>query len=156
MCLIVEHAHTLQKVAALELELALLKNKPKLLSSGTIDINLMSSILLDKLEEMGDDRAELYLADNDCKVFNKQEVMDFLVLDETDKIVYVPETMDCDNFAALLYGKGLPLLWTNKHALQWFVDDADNFLWFVESQSDKIARNLDNWQGWDVRMFLNS
>ena len=127
---------------------------PKLVPAGTIDINLMSSILLDKLEEMGDDKAELYLADNDCKIFLKDSVIDFLVLDETSEIIYVPETMDCDDFAAELYGKGLPLLWTNLHALNWFID-LTNTLWFVESQTNKISRNLEGWQGWDVRMFLN-
>jgi len=61
--------------------------------------------------------------------------------------------MDCDDFAAEVYGKGLPLIWTNKHALNWFIDENAS-LWFVEPQTDKMARNLDNWQGWDVRFFL--
>ena len=114
----------------------------------------MSSILLDKLEEMGDDKAELYLADKNCKVFKKEDVVKFLDLDETDKIVYVAEEQDCDDFASALYAEGLGLVWTTKHALCFFVDET-NILWFVEPQSDKIARDLEDWQGWDCRMFLS-
>jgi len=54
-----------------------------------------------------------------------------------------------------LFGKGIPLLWTNKHALNWFLEYETNILWFVEPQSDKIAKDLENWQGWDVRMFVS-
>ena len=109
----------------------------KLTATATISINQMSSILLDKLEEMKDDKAELYLADSACKVFKRSDVVNFLNLDETDKITYVAEEHDCDDAAAELYGKGVPLLWTNVHALNWFVDE--NYkLWFVEPQTDKI------------------
>jgi len=136
------------------LEAELVKKAPQLVPDGTIDINLMSSILLDKLEEIEDDRAELYLADAKCKVYRKDDMVKWLSLDETDKITYIAEEMDCDDFAAKLYGKGVPLVWTNKHALSWFVDES-NTLWFIESQTDKLAKNLENWQGWDVRFFLS-
>ncbi len=124
---------------------------PQLIPSGTIDINLMSSVLLDKLEEMGDDKAELYLADNACKVYRKDDAVKFLGLDEIDKITYVTEIHDCDDFAAELYGKGIPLIWTNTHAFNWFIDDT-NTLWFIEPQTDTISNNIQNW---DVRFFLS-
>ena len=137
------------------------KEKPKPEPSGTIDINTISSILLDKLEEMGDDRAELYLADMNCKVYKKDDVVQFLALDETDKIPYEPDSPeikklgdDCDGFAAILFGKFAGLVWTNLHALNWFIDE-NNTLWFIEPQTDKLAKNLENWQGWNVRFFLS-
>ena len=123
--------------------------------AGSIGINQMSSIILDKLDEMGDDKVELYLADNICKVYKKEDVVKFLGLSEIDKIPYVAETHDCDDFAAELYGEGIPLVWTNAHALNWFIEYDKNILWFVEPQTDTIARNLENWQGWEVRFFLS-
>jgi hypothetical protein len=128
--------------------------EPELEPTGTIDINLMSSILLDKLEEMGDESAELYLADKQCKVYSKEVVKAFLGLDETDKITYVAEDMDCDDFAAMLFGMGLGLLWTAKHAMNFFISD-DEEVYFVEPQTDKISHVLEDWQGLAVRSFLS-
>jgi len=161
MCLITEHTHALKELKEVKAELAsvksqlvLLGNNPVIPHSGTININEMSSILLDKLDDMDDDRADIYLADVDCKVYKKQLVMALLGLYEVNKLEYVAETMDCDDFAATLYGKGLPLIWTNLHALNWFIDD-NEALWFVEPQTNKISQALENWQGWDVRFFIN-
>ena len=121
---------------------------------GTIPSRLMMSILTAKLAEMGDTNdTPSYLPDKVCKVFKKSNVVEFLSLDETDKIAYIAEEQDCDDFAAELFGKGVPLLWTNKHALNWFVDEVSK-LWFIEPQTDKIAKDLEDWQGWDVRFFL--
>ena len=128
--------------------------KPTLKSCGTISGDEMSSILLDKLEEMKDDKAELYLADVDCKVYRKEEVEAFLKLDETDKIVFVPEEKDCDDIAAELFGEFAGLIWTTKHALNWFIDECDT-LWFIEPQQDKLSQTLEDWQGWDCRFFLS-
>ena len=122
--------------------------------SGTIDINLMSSILLDKLEEMGDEKAEIYLPDTDCKVYKKEDVIKFLDLDETDKIKYDGEEQDCDDFGAEVYGLGLGLLWTTKHALNFFVEYETNTLWFAEPQTDELSLVLEDWEGLDVRFFL--
>lgn len=122
--------------------------------SGRIDIHTYSSILLDKLEKIGDASAELYMADNVCRVYNKDDVVKLLALDETDKITFVAETMDCDDIAAVLYGMGLGLVWTTKHALNFFISD-DNTLYFVEPQTDKISPVLEGWQGGDVRFFLS-
>uniref|UniRef100_A0A6H2A1Y7 Agglutinin C-terminal domain-containing protein n=1 Tax=viral metagenome TaxID=1070528 RepID=A0A6H2A1Y7_9ZZZZ len=130
------------------------ESTPKLKPAGTIDIHRMSSILLDKLEEMGDTHAELYLADVACKVYKKDDMVKWLSLDETDEITYIAEKMDCDDFAAELYGKGIPLLWSNVHALNFFISE-DEKLYFVEPQTDKISQTLENWQGWDCRFFLS-
>lgn len=127
--------------------------EPALQALTTIDLHLASSILLDKLEEMGDDKADMFLPDKETKIYDKKEVVEFLGLDETDELVFKPEGHDCDDFAARLFGKGLGLVWTNIHALNWFIDE-NNQLWFIEPQTDKIARDLENWQGWDIRFFI--
>jgi len=134
-------------------ELAAAQVKPKIEPCGTIDIHTMSSILLDKLEDMEDNYAAIYLPDRDNKVYRKADVVEFLHLDETDQIVWKAEVEDCDDIAAQVFDDGLSLVWTNVHALNYFVDENETF-WFVEPQTDKIARNLENWQGWDVRFFL--
>jgi len=148
-------------MAILKAILVLFKSKPiesypvtfQLQPIGAIDINIASSILLDKLEDMGDDKAEIFLPDNMYKVFRKEDVKEFLKLDETDKIKYVAEEYDCDDFAAELFGKGLSLVWTGKHALNFFIDET-NMVWFVEPQTGKISQTLETWQGYEVRFFL--
>jgi hypothetical protein len=120
---------------------------------GTIDINTASSILLDKMEEMGAGDAEIYLPDANFKVYKKDDVIKFLGLDETDKIPYVTETYDCDDFAAEIFGMFAGLVWTNTHSLNWFISDEGKF-YFIEPQSDDIAPNLEEWQGCKIRFFL--
>ena len=124
-------------------------------SSGTIDASEMSSILLDKLDEMGDNQADIHLADINCKVYDREIVQNSLCLEEVSKLKYVVDKHDCDDFAADLYGRGIPLLWTNLHAMNWFVDRQTLILWFVEPQTRKLSRQLESWQGWEVRFFIN-
>jgi len=147
-----EYAKCKQKVA--ELEAKLLSLSISIAPIGTIDINETASILLDKIEELGDDKSELYLADKNCPIFNERDVRDYLSLDETSGIVYVPEIMDCDDFAAKLFGKGFGLVWTTLHALNWFINESKEVK-FVEPQTDQISSNLENWQGWDIRFFMS-
>ena len=152
MGVIVELARARTRITLLEAQLVELQKQIPV--GGVIGINEMSSIILDKLDEMRDDKAELYLADKLCKVHKKADVVRFLGLDETDKIVYSEDDFDCDDYAAVLYGKGLGLLWTSVHALCWFIDE-NNVLWFLEPQTDVISQVLDDWQGWDCRFFLS-
>lgn len=126
---------------------------PELKPAGTIDLNIASSLLLDKMEEMGDTVGDIYLPDANIKVYNKDEVKAFLGLDETDKIQYVAEVMDCDDFAAELFGKFAGLVWTNVHTLNFFISE-DEQVYFIEPQSDKIAGLLEGWQGARIRFFI--
>ncbi len=83
-----------------ELNARLPADPPK--PAGTIDIHLMSSILLDY-----DEDADIFLPDTDCKIYNKADVVKFLKLDEIDKIVYIPEEMDCIYDTEVAYALGL-------------------------------------------------
>jgi len=120
--------------------------------AGTIDINEASSIMLDKLEEMGVD-AEIYLPDKNFKVYRKSDVIKSQSLHEISAIRFVAESHDCDDFAAKLYGKWAGLVWTNKHAMNWFISDEGKF-YFVEPQNKNISETLDAWQGDDIRFLI--
>ena len=120
---------------------------------GLLDAFEASSILLDKLDELKDTQAAIHLPDMGIKKYKKSDIVQYLNLDETDQIPYLAENHDCDDFAAELYGKFAGLVWTMPHALNFFFDEVGT-LWFLEPQSDKMARTLENWQGWDVRFFL--
>lgn len=118
----------------------------------TITLHEMSSILLDKLEEMGCE-APIYLPDDVCKIYKMQDVVSHLKLQQIDKLEFTPEIHDCDDFAAELFGVFAGLVWTNAHALNWFVDDTRKF-WFIEPQTSQIADKLADWQGWKIQFFV--
>jgi len=120
--------------------------------AGTIDIHLASSIILDKLEEMGVD-AEIYLPDLSIKVYRKADVTKSQSLHEISAIRFVAESHDCDDFAAKLFGKWAGLVWTNVHALNWFIDE-NGIFWWIEPQNKKISKTLDAWQGNDIRFLI--
>jgi len=127
---------------------------------GTIDMNEISSILLDKLEEMGDTEADIHIADYTSRLYRKEDVKAFLELDETDKLAFVAEDRDCDNSAGILYGefckqRAFPggIVETVGHRLNWFIDETLTF-WFIEPQTDKMSKDLENWQGWGIKFFL--
>lgn len=131
----------------------ILKEPPPIKPAGTIPIDLASSILLDKLEEMGCEDAGIYLPDVDMKVYNKDKVAKCYALQEVSSLTFVAETHDCDDFAAKLFGRFAGLVWTNIHALNWFIDE-NEILWFIEPQTKKISREIEAWQGNAVRFFL--
>jgi len=126
---------------------------PSINPSGRIDAHLASSILLDKLDEVGDEKAEIYLPDAEIKIYKKADVQGCYELAEVNSIKYVAEVHDCDDYAAELYGKFAGLVWTTVHALNWFYDEHATF-WWIESQTRKLSRVLEDWQGWDVRFFI--
>ena len=121
--------------------------------AGTMTAILMSSILLDKMDEIGDDKADIHLPDTNMKVYRKEDVQKSYELQEVSSLKYIPEEQDCDDIAAVLFGKFAGLLWTEVHALNWFIDTKDT-LWFVEPQTKKLSRTLEKWQGWNVRFFI--
>lgn len=128
--------------------------EPTLSPCGTITIDEASSIILDKMEEMLDEQAEIFLPDKNFKVYKKSDVLKSQALKEISTLKYVKETHDCDDFAAKLFGEFASLVWTNTHALNWFIDEKGVF-WFVEPQNCVMSELLDvSWQGNDVRFYL--
>jgi hypothetical protein len=118
---------------------------------GLLDLHEYSSILLNKLESMGCE-GEIYLPDKEMKLYRKYDVQQNMKLVEIAAMNFTDE-VDCDDFASLAFSKGLGLVWTEVHALNFFIDDNLEF-YFVEPQSNMILTNLQEWQGKTVRFFL--
>ena len=137
-----------KKAKALQAELDQLKI-PFPEPAGTIGIKAYRDIC-QAAALYKDDISEVYIPDINNKVYNKQDIVDFLGLDETDKIVYVPETMDCDDYAPPLYAKGLSMIWTDDHTINYFIT-LEGVLYYVEPQTDIISVNL---VGLHIRFFL--
>jgi hypothetical protein len=117
-----------------------------------ISIEDMAIILNNKLNKMGSP-ADIYLPDVSCKIYRKQDVLDFHGLNEVSSIPYVAESHDCDDFAAELYGKFAGLVWTNLHALNFFIAE-DSIFYFIEPQKGLISQHLEAWQGNEIRFIL--
>jgi len=113
--------------------------------------------------EMGED-CMIYLSDRDYQVTSKEEIENFLALDDTDKRKYLSEYHDCDDFSYRLHGQfsvpgwsGLAfgILWAGVpgggHAINCFVDN-DKEVWIIEPQNDKIFKLPDDWEPWIVFM----
>jgi hypothetical protein len=101
------------------------------------------------------DQTEIFMPDVAMKVYWKDDVMEFLDYDEIDKIVYVPESMDCDDFARMLFGReenSVSLLWTYDHAMNYWVSP-DGVLYYIEPQNDLVSVNL---EGLMIRFFIAS
>lgn len=133
-------------------ETVIYDNIPLISPCKVIDIDDASSICLDVIEQYGN-QAELHLPDAGFKCYKYDEVVNDGNLAYVDTLVYVPERFDCDDFAAVLFGKWAGLAWTNVHALNWFIDENGKF-WFIEPQTKKIADKLDDWQGKELRFLL--
>lgn len=134
----------------------------KLVPVGELDLQEMASIILDKLEAIGDtDRAALNFADSNSRLYKEADVVNFLKLVKVDKITFVAEDMDCDNFAGMLYGefskqRAFPggIVDTYIHRLNWFINENLVFK-FIEPQTRKISETLEGWQGEDIKFILS-
>ena len=99
---------------------------------------------------------ELYLSDSkDYYLCNLDDINTFLEADQTDKIKFQENRMDCDNFANRLFGQfSIPLwscltigkMWTDKHACLILIDQNEG-LWILEPQTDDLTTELAPWQG---------
>ena len=107
-------------------------------------------------------KAKVYTSDRSFLLCKKDDVKRFLEWDKTNRVKYVAEALDCDDFAYRLLGQiSIPewsdlafgMVWTNRHALNCFVDE-DGVMYFVEPQSDKIQTKLEDWQGTTVSFII--
>ena len=122
--------------------------------SGDMDINEVSSILLDKFPD-----TPLYLPDYYYKTCTVGDIKRFLEWDSTEKEKYEAEAFDCDDFSWRLKGNiaikpwsSIPffVIWTNLHALNGFIDSKGLF-YFIEPQTNEIQTELKEWQGLEIR-----
>ena len=116
----------------------------ELKSAGFVTIESAAVTLAAKLREY-DSSALIFLPDSKLKTYSLDTVKGQYQLEEIQKLTYVAETHDCDDFAAKAFAQGLGLIWTDLHALNWFFSP-NCTLFFVEPQSLKVATDLESWQ----------
>jgi len=101
--------------------------------------------------------ATIHMADKWKYLCNYDDVALFLAQDQTNKAEYVAEEHDCDDFSFRLKGQfsipgwsglALGICWTDNHALNCFVDEAEKLM-FIEPQNDTITDVLPN-----IRMII--
>ena len=104
----------------------------------------------------------IYLSDAWYWLCSDADIETFLGIDRTNKDQYVAEEHDCDDFSYRLMGQlSIPewsgvafgIVWTDKHALNCFIDEAGKF-WFIEPQTDKLQEKLETWQGTEVLFIM--
>jgi len=106
--------------------------------------------------------ADIFLSDRNFKLCAYDDIAWFLAQDQTNKLEYVAEKYDCDDFAYRLMGQfsvpgwsdlAFGLVWTEKHAMNIIVAE-DKKIFFIEPQSDKLEKELKLWQGTNVRCVM--
>ena len=106
--------------------------------------------------------AEIIMADNWKYLCHDDDIALFLAQDETNKMGYVVDKRDCDDFSYRLMGQfSIPkwsdlafgICWTDVHALNVFIDEVRR-LWFIEPQTDEINEELATWQGQVVSLIV--
>ncbi len=107
-------------------------------------------------------RVAIFLSDRIYKTCTQSDIEEFLKFDETNKMGFVPETRDCDDFAYRLMGQfstpewsalAFGIVWTDKHAMNCFIDNNKEFH-FIEPQTDRLQKDLKPWQGSKIRLIM--
>lgn len=108
------------------------------------------------------DATHIYLSDNQYWLCSKEDIEYILAQDDTNKMGYIAEERDCDDFSYRVMGQlSIPnwsgiafgILWTNFHALNCLID-SDGKFWFVESQTNRLQDKLEEWQGSEILFIL--
>lgn len=104
----------------------------------------------------------IYISDSQYWLCSKADIDNILSLDASNKDKFVTDEHDCDDFSYRLMGQlstqewsgiAFGIVWTEKHALNCFIDDSGKF-WFVEPQTDALKDKLDDWQGNEILFIL--
>lgn len=107
-------------------------------------------------------KAKLFLSDSYTFLCSYDDIASVLAASNVNSMEYVEEVMDCDDFAAALWGEfsrppwsryAVGLVWTDLHALNICVAD-DSEIYFIEPQTDEIQTVLQPWQGSEVRLVI--
>lgn len=132
-------------------------SKPKPVERTEINMGRVWEMLQTKFP-----KAAIFLSDNTYKLCNLEDIEEFLRVDQTNKMGYIPEDRDCDDFSFRLLGQfsvpewsgiALGIIWTDVHALNFFIDQNLEF-WFIEPQTDDIQQRLSTWQGSEIRLIV--
>jgi len=106
-----------------------------------------SGLISSMLQQKG--ITQFQITDRTYKLISKTDMTEFMEYNFAKLRKYVPETFDCDNFSAVLYGQmsyvlsgfavGIVHVKTNTgaHALNCFIDIMNTF-YYIEPQTGKI------------------
>jgi len=106
--------------------------------------------------------ASLWLSDAQYTLCHYDDVAYFLAQSQINNLQYTAEDMDCDDFAAALWGEfsvppwsklAIGYLWTEVHALNCVVTEDMRFL-FLEPQTNELQEDLVSWQGSQPRLII--
>jgi len=132
--------------------------QPDFSSTRKATANAVRSLL--RFVGVPDDR--IFLSDFEYLLCDLDDIDTLLAQDATNKAEYIREKHDCDDFSYRLMGQfsvmpwsqlAFGIVWTDKHALNCLIDDDAQF-WFVEPQTDKLTRKLEDWQGTKIRVVM--
>ena len=154
MCIVTEHARAKQRI--IELESPNLEFKPT--STKEIGYVALRQLLRDKIPE-----AQLFLSDiSHYRLCSYDDIALFLARDETDKMTFVDERLDCDDFAYRLMGQfSIPdwsdlcfgIVWSELHALNICIPE-DMEVLFVEPPTDTLETQLQDWMVSTIRLVI--
>ncbi len=104
----------------------------------------------------------IYISDSEYWLCSEKDIETFLAQDDTNKMGYISEERDCDDFSYRLMGQlSIPdwsgiafgIVWTDKHALCCFISETGDFF-FIEPQTNKLQKTLEPWQGSEILFIL--
>lgn len=110
------------------------------------------TFVAEKLIEAFPFAKKIYLSDRYFYLCPKQDIIDFLAQDITDKRQYLTEIFDCDDFAFRLMGQfhtmpysalAIGIAWSRVHAYNTVVIDNEQNVWIIEPQTDALIRPED-------------
>ena len=136
--------------------------KPKLEVKPITRKQVDSNYIFGILNTISPNATHIYLGDSQYWLCSGFDIEAFLAQDETNKIGYIAEERDCDDFSYRLMGQlSIPgwsgiafgIVWTNLHALNCLVDSNGKF-WFVEPQTNQLQEKLEAWQGTEILFIL--
>jgi hypothetical protein len=142
--------------------------KPEISSSSkpTKSIKVSSTdifnILTSQVPMLSKDTAHIYLSDNTYWLCSYSDIQVFIEADDTNRMNYVSEELDCDDFSYRLMGQfsiknwsgiAFGIVWTDLHALNCFIDDERKF-WFIEPQTGEIENSIDPRNGTEILLVV--
>ena len=150
----------LDAIVKLLLAIISLLNKPKV-EPETIKPTSTKRITLEELYALLKDKfptAEIYLSDRDYLLCHYDDIALFLAQDETNKMTYIAEERDCDDFSYRLMGQfSIPdwsdlcfgIIWSTTHAENVAITE-DMKVVFVEPQNDQLSDTISG----DIRFIM--
>jgi hypothetical protein len=128
----------------------------------TKKVQVTSNYIFDILNKITPSATHIYISDSLYWLCSKQDIDNFISQDDTNKMGYITEERDCDDFSYRLMGQlSIPdwsgiafgIVWTNVHAFNCLIDESGKF-YFVEPQSGKLYETIQPYMGNEILFIL--